>query len=119
MSESILTGHIQPAKRFSTAPGMIFFVPSYVTKSFSLHLGGQGRTNSNNSKQEQRWKNKEVVILKNLIKNTQKDIFKKYVIQNIGPCPLERVDMSKDVLLFPSVTYPDTVNCFSTQRNVI
>ena len=40
------------------------------------------------------------------------------VIQITDPYCLERVDRSKDVLLFPSVTYPDIVNRFSTQRNV-
>ena len=41
------------------------------------------------------------------------------VIQNTDPNCLERVDMSKDVLLLPSVTYPDIVNRFSAQRNVL
>ena len=59
-----------------------------------------------------------------LFKKLDKEHAKRYlqnisVIQNTDPYCLERVDMSKDVLLFPSVTYPDIVNRFSTQRNVL
>ena len=43
-------------------------------------------------------------------------LLKIYVIQSTDPYCLERVDIAKDVLLFPSVTYPDIVNRFSTQK---
>ena len=41
------------------------------------------------------------------------------VIQNTDPYSLERVDVSNDALLFPSVPYPDIVNHFSIQRNFL
>ena len=61
-----------------------------------------------------------ISYFKELYKEHAKRYLQKiYFIQNTEPYCLERVDMSKDGLLFPSVTYPDIVTRFPTKRNVL